>query len=189
MGVVIVIVVGHDLTHRILVLDHGCKVEFGTPWELLQDPAGSFRDLCRQSGEEAQLFEVSTKRPSALFGTASDRREGQHVTDPTKKWRRGTTIRQYIAANASSHAVFTNASKHPLALRYPAVLRQRRLALISECSFSSLIHNHIATICPPSCILVLHLLPGRAITPASQHTVRASMIKYEGRKDSRDLRE
>ena len=44
---------------RILVLDHGRVVEFGTPWDLLQKEDGSFRDLCRQSGEEAQLFEVS----------------------------------------------------------------------------------------------------------------------------------
>ncbi|GMK57331.1 hypothetical protein CspeluHIS016_0401650 [Cutaneotrichosporon spelunceum] len=44
---------------KILVLDHGRKVEFGTPWELLQDPNGSFRELCRQSGEEAQLMELA----------------------------------------------------------------------------------------------------------------------------------
>ncbi len=44
---------------RILVLDHGKVVEFGTPWELLQDEKGTFRDLVRQSGEESQLFEVS----------------------------------------------------------------------------------------------------------------------------------
>jgi ABC-type multidrug transport system fused ATPase/permease subunit len=43
---------------RILVLDHGRVVEFGTPWELLQDDQGVFRDLVRQSGEESQLFEV-----------------------------------------------------------------------------------------------------------------------------------
>jgi hypothetical protein len=41
------------------VLDHGKVVEFGTPWELLQDESGVFRDLCRQSGEETQLVEVS----------------------------------------------------------------------------------------------------------------------------------
>ncbi|CAK9784394.1 unnamed protein product [Cutaneotrichosporon oleaginosum] len=44
---------------KILVLDHGRKIEFGTPWELLQDPNGSFRDLCRQSGEEVQLMELA----------------------------------------------------------------------------------------------------------------------------------
>jgi hypothetical protein len=41
------------------VLDHGKVVEFGTPWELMQDEKGVFRDLCRQSGEEGQLLEVS----------------------------------------------------------------------------------------------------------------------------------
>ena len=43
---------------RILVLDQGRVVEFGTPWELIQKEEGMFRDLCRQSGEETQLFEV-----------------------------------------------------------------------------------------------------------------------------------
>jgi ABC-type multidrug transport system ATPase subunit len=43
---------------RILVLDHGEVVEFGTPWELIQKD-GMFRDLCRQSGEDTQLMEVS----------------------------------------------------------------------------------------------------------------------------------
>jgi ABC-type transport system involved in cytochrome bd biosynthesis fused ATPase/permease subunit len=42
-----------------LVLDHGEVVEFGTPWELIQKD-GMFRELCRQSGEDAQLMEVST---------------------------------------------------------------------------------------------------------------------------------
>ena len=41
------------------MLDHGRVVEFGTPWELMQAD-GMFRDLCRQSGEEAQLIEVSS---------------------------------------------------------------------------------------------------------------------------------
>ena len=44
--------------HRILVLDHGKVVEFGTPWDLIQKD-GMFRELCRQSGEDAQLMEVS----------------------------------------------------------------------------------------------------------------------------------
>ena len=43
---------------RILVLDHGEVVEFGTPWELIQKD-GMFRELCRQSGEDTQLMEVS----------------------------------------------------------------------------------------------------------------------------------
>jgi hypothetical protein len=52
---------------RILVLDHGKVLEFGTPWELLQKEDGSFRDLCKQSGEEAQLFEVSIVLCSELW--------------------------------------------------------------------------------------------------------------------------
>ena len=47
-----------SLNGRILVLDHGEVVEFGTPWELIQKD-GIFRELCRQSGEDAQLMEVS----------------------------------------------------------------------------------------------------------------------------------
>ena len=47
-----------SLNGRILVLDHGEVVEFGTPWELIQKD-GMFRELCRQSGEDAQLMEVS----------------------------------------------------------------------------------------------------------------------------------
>ncbi|CAD6568215.1 MAG: hypothetical protein TREMPRED_004364 [Tremellales sp. Tagirdzhanova-0007] len=44
---------------KILVLDQGRVVEFGTPWELIQKEEGMFRDLCRQSGEETQLFEMA----------------------------------------------------------------------------------------------------------------------------------
>ncbi|OXH00309.1 hypothetical protein C370_07338, partial [Cryptococcus neoformans A1-35-8] len=44
---------------KILVLDHGKVMEYGTPWELLQKEGGFFRDLCKQSGEEAQLWEIA----------------------------------------------------------------------------------------------------------------------------------
>ncbi|WWD19355.1 hypothetical protein CI109_103814 [Kwoniella shandongensis] len=44
---------------KILVLDHGEVIEFGTPFELMQKEGGSFRDLCKQSGEEAQLWELA----------------------------------------------------------------------------------------------------------------------------------
>ena len=44
------------------MLDHGKVVEFGTPWELMQKEGGAFRALCKQSGEEAQLFEVGFTR-------------------------------------------------------------------------------------------------------------------------------
>lgn len=53
---------------KILVLDHGKVVEFGTPWELMQDERGSFRDLCRQSGEEAQLLELAKSVHERKYG-------------------------------------------------------------------------------------------------------------------------
>ncbi len=45
---------------RILVLDHGKVVEFGTPWELIQ-AEGPFRELVKQSGEENTLIEVCSR--------------------------------------------------------------------------------------------------------------------------------
>ncbi|OCF40975.1 ATP-binding cassette transporter [Kwoniella heveanensis CBS 569] len=57
------IVIAHRLMtvcglDKILVLDHGEVVEFGTPYELMQK-GGAFRDLCKQSGEEAQLLDLA----------------------------------------------------------------------------------------------------------------------------------
>ena len=48
------------------MLDHGKVVEFGPPWELMQKEDGMFRDLCRQSGEESQLLEVSLQNENDL---------------------------------------------------------------------------------------------------------------------------
>ncbi|WWC90401.1 uncharacterized protein L201_005336 [Kwoniella dendrophila CBS 6074] len=58
------IVIAHRLMtvcglDKILVLDHGKVVEFGTPYELMQKENGSFRELCKQSGEEVQLLELA----------------------------------------------------------------------------------------------------------------------------------
>ncbi|OWZ29769.1 ATP-binding cassette transporter [Cryptococcus neoformans AD2-60a] len=44
---------------KILVLDHGKVMEYGTPWELMQKEGGIFRELCKQSGEETQLWEMA----------------------------------------------------------------------------------------------------------------------------------
>lgn len=54
---------------RILVLDHGKVMEYGTPWELMQNEGGIFRELCKQSGEETQLWEVSQRSSLLLIGT------------------------------------------------------------------------------------------------------------------------
>ncbi|KAI9634405.1 ABC transporter type 1, transmembrane domain-containing protein [Dioszegia hungarica] len=43
---------------KILVLDHGKVVEFGTPWDLIQ-AKGPFRELVKQSGEENTLIELA----------------------------------------------------------------------------------------------------------------------------------
>jgi hypothetical protein len=57
--------------NRILVLDHGRVVEFGTPWELMQKDDGSFRGLVRQSGEEKELFEMARAVDAAKKGSVS----------------------------------------------------------------------------------------------------------------------
>ncbi|ODO06989.1 hypothetical protein I350_04354 [Cryptococcus amylolentus CBS 6273] len=46
---------------KILVLDSGREVEFGTPWELLkkEGEGAVFKGLCKQSGNERALYEVS----------------------------------------------------------------------------------------------------------------------------------
>ena len=79
---------------KILVLDHGKVVEFGTPWELLQNDSGVFRDLARQSGEESQLFEVSRDaieagRGVVLVDSTDDRWQSLSMT------RRRRTVRRY----------------------------------------------------------------------------------------------
>ncbi|WRT68702.1 uncharacterized protein IL334_005682 [Kwoniella shivajii] len=58
------IVIAHRLMtvcglDKILVLDHGEVVEFGTPYELMLKEGGSFKELCKQSGEEMQLLELA----------------------------------------------------------------------------------------------------------------------------------
>ncbi|ORY32179.1 ABC transporter type 1, transmembrane domain-containing protein [Naematelia encephala] len=55
---------------KILVLDHGKVLEFGTPWELMQNEEGTFRDLCRQSGEEKELFEMAKNVHEAKLAAA-----------------------------------------------------------------------------------------------------------------------
>lgn len=49
------------------MLDHGKVMEYGAPWELMQKEGGIFRELCKQSGEETQLWEVSQHSFSQLI--------------------------------------------------------------------------------------------------------------------------
>lgn len=54
------IVIAHRLStiadfDRILVLEQGCVVEFGTPRELWDKEGGTFRDMCEHSGERDKL--------------------------------------------------------------------------------------------------------------------------------------
>jgi ABC-type multidrug transport system fused ATPase/permease subunit len=46
---------------KILVLDHGKVLEFGSPQNLLAEDDSAFRDLCRRSGEEATLLAMARK--------------------------------------------------------------------------------------------------------------------------------
>ncbi|WWC71269.1 uncharacterized protein I206_105222 [Kwoniella pini CBS 10737] len=70
------IVIAHRLMtvcglDKILVLDHGKVVEFGTPYELMQKENGSFRELCKQSGEESQLLELAKQVHESIGGQTS----------------------------------------------------------------------------------------------------------------------
>nr|XP_018261799.1 ATP-binding cassette transporter [Kwoniella dejecticola CBS 10117]OBR83957.1 ATP-binding cassette transporter [Kwoniella dejecticola CBS 10117] len=70
------IVIAHRLMtvcglDKILVLDHGKVVEFGTPYELMQKENGSFRELCKQSGEESQLLELAKQVHESKGGDAT----------------------------------------------------------------------------------------------------------------------
>ncbi|PHH65684.1 hypothetical protein CDD81_1770 [Ophiocordyceps australis] len=47
---------------KVLVLDHGAVVEYGHPWKLLQDEAGSFRSMCEMSGEIETLLKAAKKK-------------------------------------------------------------------------------------------------------------------------------
>lgn len=46
---------------KVLVLDHGKVIEFGSPYDLIQDEEGSFRDMCDQSGELDSLIDGARK--------------------------------------------------------------------------------------------------------------------------------
>lgn len=46
---------------RIVVLDQGVVKEFGTPYELMQQDDGIFKDMCMSSGEFPVLLEMAKK--------------------------------------------------------------------------------------------------------------------------------
>lgn len=63
-----VITVAHRLLsiidcHKIIVLDAGKLIEFGTPFELLQKPDGAFTHLVRQTGSRMskKLISIATE--------------------------------------------------------------------------------------------------------------------------------
>ncbi|PHH76236.1 hypothetical protein CDD82_4074 [Ophiocordyceps australis] len=47
---------------KVLVLDHGAVVQYGHPWKLLQDEAGSFRSMCEMSGDIETLLKAAQKK-------------------------------------------------------------------------------------------------------------------------------
>lgn len=52
------------------MLDAGKLVEFASPYELLQKPAGDdaiFRGMCEKSGKFAELFEAAEKKKRSRF--------------------------------------------------------------------------------------------------------------------------
>ncbi|EIW86373.1 hypothetical protein CONPUDRAFT_78742 [Coniophora puteana RWD-64-598 SS2] len=58
------IIVAHRLqtiidADKIMVLDAGCLVEFGSPWELLQNERGKFRALVDESGDKDALYDTA----------------------------------------------------------------------------------------------------------------------------------
>ena len=59
---------------RIVVLDQGEVLEFGTPHELISKEKGVFKEMCESSGEYALLSEMAKKvsdRRRALAGEAA----------------------------------------------------------------------------------------------------------------------
>ncbi|KAF9912909.1 hypothetical protein EC991_007521 [Linnemannia zychae] len=45
---------------KVLVMDHGQVVQFDTPWKLLQEEGGIFRNMCQRSGEFELLMEMAS---------------------------------------------------------------------------------------------------------------------------------
>ncbi|KAK5828808.1 hypothetical protein F5H01DRAFT_374251 [Linnemannia elongata] len=44
---------------KVLVMDHGQVVQFDTPWKLIQEEGGIFRNMCQRSGEFELLVEMA----------------------------------------------------------------------------------------------------------------------------------
>ncbi|KAF8943963.1 hypothetical protein BGZ47_004806 [Haplosporangium gracile] len=45
---------------KVLVMDHGQVVQFDTPWKLIREEGGVFRNMCQRSGEFDLLVEMAT---------------------------------------------------------------------------------------------------------------------------------
>ncbi|KAF9091354.1 hypothetical protein BGX23_005238 [Mortierella sp. AD031] len=45
---------------KVLVMDHGRVVQFDTPWKLIQEEGGIFRNMCQRSGEFDLLVEMAS---------------------------------------------------------------------------------------------------------------------------------
>jgi ABC-type multidrug transport system ATPase subunit len=53
---------------RILVLDQGQIIEFGTPLDLIEkSPIGHFRKMCEDTGEFDELVEIARTKSSKLI--------------------------------------------------------------------------------------------------------------------------
>ncbi|KAK3842992.1 MAG: hypothetical protein J3R72DRAFT_442126 [Linnemannia gamsii] len=58
---------------KVLVMDHGQVVQFDTPWKLLQEEGGIFRNMCQRSGEFDLLVEMASaaERSNSSSGGSS----------------------------------------------------------------------------------------------------------------------
>ncbi|KIJ28620.1 hypothetical protein M422DRAFT_189487, partial [Sphaerobolus stellatus SS14] len=53
---------------RLIVLDNGKIAEFDTPYNLIHKEGSLFRDMCRHSGNYAELEQIANKKAGENFG-------------------------------------------------------------------------------------------------------------------------
>jgi len=56
-------------TDKIMVLDAGYLVEFGSPWELLQSEQGTFRALVDESKDKVPLYDAAREASKGAWSS------------------------------------------------------------------------------------------------------------------------